>query len=449
MNDQYAELYSSYQWLVPSQFNMAQACLHRWAENSHEGRRTAIYTEDELGHVDSWSYTRLSETSNQLANGLLRMGVQPGDRVGIAMGQRPEAVASYMAIFSVGAVAVPLPGSLESGAIEACLRHAQARVALVDTLSGPDLLQAHMNYPELSQIVGLGFQHDNIIPWRTLLARQPATFKPIPLSASRPALLVYKNPADKPLKGVLISHGALIGSLPGFVASQNWFPNMAGPFWSPADWMSAEGLMSALLPALYFGRPVVAALGRFSGARALEILDRYGVTHAYFPAHQLGQMVSEAELATAPDMQLSLRAVAFNGAGDRNEAMYQWCERHLGVAPNIVLSTPEAPLFIGNSQHKWPAAPGSIGRPYPGHLVTVLDPLGLPCPADIAGELAVNRYDVNGHPDPALFQSYWNDPDATHARFIGDWWLSGVQARVDRHGNFWYMGPCTSAIQSP
>lgn len=449
MNDQYAELYSSYQWLVPSQFNIAQACLHRWAENSHEGRRTAIYTEDELGNVDTWSFSRLSETSNQLANGLVRMGVQPGDRVGIAMGQRPETVASYMALFSVGAVAVPLPGSLEAGGIEACMRHAQARVALVDTIAGPDLLQAHMNFPELSQIVGLGFQHDNIIPWRTLLARQPASFKPLALSASHPALLVYDTPARKPLRGAVLSHGALIGSLPGFVASQNWFPLMAGPFWSPADWMSAAGMLAALLPALYFGRPVVAALGRFSGLRSIEILDRYGVTHSYFPASLLAQMAAETSL-TPPQASSALRAIAFDGDSDDNESLYRWCEQYLGIAPNIVLGAPEAQLVVGNSQHKWPAPPGSIGRPYPGHLVTVLDSKGLPCPADVAGELAVNRYDVNGHPDPALFQGYWNDPAATEARFVGDWWLAGVRAKVDRLGNFWRVGSSeAAAIQSP
>src|SRR5690606_7122327 len=135
----------------------------------------------------------------------------------------------------------------------------------------------------------------------------------------------------------------------------------------------------------------------------------------------------------ARDAQLALRAVAIDGASERNEAMYQWCERNLGLAPNIVVGAAEVPLFIGNSQHKWPAVPGSIGRPYPGHLVTVLDAQGLPCPADVVGELAVNRYDVNGHPDPAMFQNYWNDPDGTQARFIGDWWLSGARAKVDRH----------------
>src|SRR5690606_3591554 len=135
-----------------------------------------------------------------------RMGVQPGDRVGLAMGQRGEAIACYMSIFSVRAIPVPLPTSLGAGRIEGCLRYAQARVALADPISGPDILQAHMRYPELSQIVGLGFQHDDIIPWRTLLARQPTVFKPTPVSASRPALLFYSGESGSPVKGTVVTH---------------------------------------------------------------------------------------------------------------------------------------------------------------------------------------------------------------------------------------------------
>lgn len=86
MNDQYSELYPSYQWFVPSQFNIAQACVHRWAENPVEGRRIAIFHENELGQREVWTYSRLSETANQLASGLVKMGVMPGDRVAIVMG---------------------------------------------------------------------------------------------------------------------------------------------------------------------------------------------------------------------------------------------------------------------------------------------------------------------------------------------------------------------------
>src|SRR3546814_1315275 len=127
MNDQYSELYPSYQWFVPSQFNIAQACVHRVAENPVEGRRLAIFHENELGHREVWTYSRLSETSNQLASGLVKMGVLPGDRVAIVMEQRPETVASYMAVFSVGAVALPLSPRLSTDGLAARLNHADTR----------------------------------------------------------------------------------------------------------------------------------------------------------------------------------------------------------------------------------------------------------------------------------------------------------------------------------
>jgi len=438
MNDQYAELYSSYKWFVPSQFNIAQACVHRWAENSHEGRRIALYAEDEAGQADIWSYTRLAETANQLANGLLRMGVQAGDRIAVAMGQRPETAAAYTAIFCVGGVAMPLAATLSVQQLEARLRNAEARVAIVDAASGPDLVQAQMNYPGLSQIVGLGFQHDNIIPWRTLLARQPASFRPMPTRSSSPALLMYPDGADA-TKGALLAHGALIGSLPGFVASQNWFPNEAESFWSPAGWTTLPGLLASLLPALYFGRPNVAALGRFSVTRMFEIMERYQVSHAFFRPETLLQAADELP-APRERFRLALRGIAMDGESNQAEAAFQWSRQALGVTPNTVFGQPEAWHILGNSHQKWPVQPGTIGRPYPGHLATVLDPMGKPCPAGVVGELAVNRYDVQGHPDPAVFLGYWRNDSATQARFSGDWCLTGALATVDKQGDFRYVG---------
>ena len=77
MKNQYPELYPSYLWLVPSMFNMADACTHRWAANTHEGRNVAIYYEDEAGRRDVWTYSRLSSTAQKLSNGLERMGLRP------------------------------------------------------------------------------------------------------------------------------------------------------------------------------------------------------------------------------------------------------------------------------------------------------------------------------------------------------------------------------------
>jgi acetyl-CoA synthetase len=80
-----------------------------------------------------------------------------------------------------------------------------------------------------------------------------------------------------------------------------------------------------------------------------------------------------------------------------------------------------------------------MGKAYPGHLVTVLDEAGRPCPAGVSGQIAVNRHDIHGFPDPGLFMSYWQDEAATQQRFLRDWYLTGERASIDRDGYFWYM----------
>lgn len=438
MNDQYPELYSSYQWLVPSTFNIAEACVHRWAENPHEGRRIALYCEDELGQRTVWTYTRLSQVSRQLANGLVKMGVAQGDRVALIMGRRPEMVAAYMAIFSVGAIAVPLSAQMETSALGACLRDAQARVAIVDAATGPGLLKAKAQFPALTQIIGLGFQHDWVIPWRTLLARQSDAFKVPQTRAASPALLLYRPRGNGAPQGVLLPHRALIGNLPGFVAAQNWFPAKRDIFWTPADWARSDGLMNALLPTLYFGHGIVGVAGPFSAAKAFKIMERYQVTNTFLSPQALTAMTTQVS-SPREHYQLALRAIMTTGAPLERTA-FDWCEHALAVTPNETFGQMEMNCVAGNSHQKWPSKPGSMGRAYPGHRLAILDSSGQPCRAGVVGNIALNKYDMHGHPDPVLFLGYWNNESATEAKFAGDWCLTGDQACVDAQGDFWHVG---------
>ncbi|HUH58720.1 MAG TPA: AMP-binding protein [Candidimonas sp.] len=446
MNDQYSELYPTYQWFVPSQFNIAQACVHRWAETPLEGRKIAIFHENETGDRQVWTFSRLSETTNQLANGLIKMGVKPGDRVALVMGQRPEAVVAYMAIFSVGAIALPLSALFGADGLAIRLRDAEARVAIVDAGTAPDLLEAQAQCPSLTQVIALEYQHETVIPWRSLLARQPITFKTLSTKSDSPALLLYTSGTTGSPKGALLAHSALIGNLPGFVASQNWFPQKGDVFWSPADWTWTGGLMDALLPTLYFGHPIVGTLGRFSVTRALEIMQRYRVTNTFLFPTAIKLMMQEEP---TPRAHYGLQLRAIMSAGESvGKVVFEWCQTALGITPNEMFGQTEMNYLVGNSCLKWPAKPGSIGRPYPGHQVAILDDDGEPCAPGQIGDIALNRYDTHGHPDPILFLGYWRDETATQAKFKGNWCLTGDLASVDDDGYYWYAGRSDDVFKS-
>src|SRR5690606_36569936 len=157
-----------------------------------------------------------------------------------------------MAIYSVGAIVVPLSPRFGPEALETRLRDSDARVAIVDYASSANLLTISDNCPNLNQIIGIGFVYERVLPWRSLLARQPSEFKQVMTRAADPAILLYTSGTTGAPKGALLPHSVLIGNLPGFVASQNWFPKPNDVFWSPADWAWTGGMMDALLPTLYF-----------------------------------------------------------------------------------------------------------------------------------------------------------------------------------------------------
>jgi acetyl-CoA synthetase len=85
-----------------------------------------------------------------------------------------------------------------------------------------------------------------------------------------------------------------------------------------------------------------------------------------------------------------------------------------------------------------------MGRAYPGHRVAVIDEQGRECPRGTAGDVAVHRRDVHGHPDPVFFLGYWQNDDATRAKYTGDpadsWCRTGDMAVMDGDGYLWYQG---------
>src|SRR5512141_1428306 len=102
----YEELYRQFRWQVPERFNIGVEVCDRWAVR--DPGKLAIVAVDVSGRARDVSYGWLRETSNRLANALAANGIQCGDRVAILLPQAPEVAAIHIAIYKLGAIALPL-----------------------------------------------------------------------------------------------------------------------------------------------------------------------------------------------------------------------------------------------------------------------------------------------------------------------------------------------------
>ena len=463
--DAYSRLHQAFGWQLPQHFNMAEVCSARWARAPDASKRIAVIAHQPGAEPLFHSYFALQDAANRLSNGLRALGVRRGDRVAIVLPQCFETAVAYMAVLQLGAVAMPLSPLFGPEALEYRLQDSDAVAAICDANTVGNLRAVRAACPALRRLIPVGLDAalpslDGETPWNSLLAQSRRAFTAIKTKADEGAVLIYTSGTTGPPKGALIPHRALIGNLSGFVCSQNWFgfdPQDASAasqavFWSPADWAWTGGLMDALLPTLYFGRPIVAFGGRFSPDTAFALMQQHGVTHSFlFPTALKAMMKAFPRPRDAfPGVRLQGLMSAGEAVGD---AVYHYCRDALGVVVNEMFGQTEINYIVGNcsmawagqahpggSAVGWPSRPGSMGRAYPGHRVAVIDDDGHECAVGVAGDVAVNRFDVHGDPDPVFFLGYWRNEAATLAKYSGDWCRTGDLATRDADGYLWYQG---------
>jgi acetyl-CoA synthetase len=437
-------------------------CSRRWAARSDAASRIAIRAYADGALQGSWTYAQLQEQANRLSNVLTSLGVKLGDRVAIVMPQRFETAVAYMAVLQMGAVAMPLSMLFGPEALEYRLQNSEAVLVIADALALPGLRLVRGACPLLRNVIGLGplyaTQEVAEINYAEALASAATGFVAVATAAEDPAILIYTSGTTGNPKGALIPHRALIGNLTGFVCSQNWFgfdgtdnAESKAVFWSPADWAWTGGLMDALLPTLYFGCTIIAQAGRFEPQGALDLLGRCGVTHTFLFPTAIKAMMKACPGAPRKTVQrqYGLKLQALMSAGEAmGDAVFGYCEKQLGVVPNEMFGQTEINYIVGNCAKHWKPKPGSMGMGYPGHRVAVIDEDGQECAVGVPGDVALNRFDVHGDPDPIFFLGYWKGESATADKFTVDWCRTGDLAVRDSEGYLWYQGRSDDVFKS-
>lgn len=431
-------LKARFRWALPATYNMAAAVSDVWAEA--DPQRLAIRHVLADGTSQDWTHAALNRAANRFANALQASGIVPGDRVALLLPQIPQTAIAHLAAYKSGAIAVPLAALFGLEALRYRLADSGARALVTDTAGLEKLAAIRDDLPGLDIVVSVDGPETGVAGFETLLAAASDRFETRATTPDDPALMIYTSGTTGQPKGVLHGHRVLLGHMPGIELSQNFLGRDGDLFWTPADWAWAGGLLNALFPALALGVPVVShATRKFDPEFAFHLLESQHIRNAFIPPTALKMLRS----VTAPSSRFKLDWRSVGSAGEALGAeTYDWFREEFGFPVNEFYGQTECNAVLGSASEQGVSRSGAIGKPTPGHEVAVIDGEGRPLPADSLGQIAVRR------PDPVMFLEYWNKPEATAEKFIGDWMVTGDQGRMDTDGYVHFVGRDDDIITS-
>jgi acetyl-CoA synthetase len=392
------------------------------------------------GAEDAITYGWLRQTSNRLANVLRAHGIARGDRVAILLPQAPEVAASHIAIYKLGGVALPLAVLFGADALSYRLQNSGATALISNALGIARIAEIRKDLPDLKLVLSLDGEADGALDFAATLARAASDFTPVDTAADDPAMMVYTSGTTGQPKGALHGHRVLIGHFPGVETHHDFFPQPGDRIWTPADWAWAGGLLNVLLPGLHYGVPVVARRAeKFDPEEAFALMARAKIRNAFIPPTALRM------LRAAPNPQsrhdIKMRSIGSGGESLGAET-YEWGKSAFGLTINEFYGQTECNIVLSACGALGVSKPGAIGKPVAGHTVAVIDSAGNPLKPGESGQIAVQR------PDPVMFLEYWGKPEATRAKFIGDWMTTGDQGVMDDEGYISFVGRDDDVITS-
>jgi acetyl-CoA synthetase len=434
----YNQLYRQFRWNIPARYNIGVDCCDKWAEA--DASRLAILHVLPDGREDRVTFGWLRETSNRLANVLRESGVARGDRVAIMLPQTPEVAAAHIAIYKLGAVALPIAVLFGPDALSYRLQNSGAKALLVNAAGLAKLSQIRAEVAGLTCVLSIDGVGDGAADFHGQLARASSDFTAVDTAAEDPAMMIYTSGTTGQPKGALHAHRILLGHLPGAELPHYPFPQQGDSYWTPADWAWAGGLLDTLLPSLHHGVPVIARkFEKFDSEEAFALMQKIGMRNAFIPPTALRMM------RAAPNPRgrynFKLRSMASGGESLGVEAL-EWGRSAFGLTINEFYGQTECNLVVGACEQLGALRVGSMGKAVPGHTVAVIDCDGQVAKPGEVGQIAVKR------PDPVMFLQYWGRPEATRDKFVGDWMTTGDQGTMDEDGYFTFVGRDDDVITS-
>jgi acetyl-CoA synthetase len=445
-------------WFVGGELNWVDSILHR-ANDKMQADRPAIIAENEAGEIVTVTYVELKRQVEGFASGLIKLGIRPGDRVGLLMESGIEAVVSLLAIPYIGAIVVPLFSGFEVDAVCSRLSAAGARAIIGTSVfyrrgrpveTGRTLAEAVARLPAVEfLILKPGKDHSvtgsNAVNWRELLLEPTPGTSARRMSANDPFMIIFTSGTTGKPKGIVHTHGGFPikvvhdatifydlreGDRFLWPADMGW---VAGPIFTAATLMRGATMIC------YDGAPDAPDWSRVS-----RMVERHQVTHlGVSPTLIRGLAAHEAE-ACAGDVH-SIRMMITSGEAIAPEP-FNWLRRTFGhgTAPLInYTGGTEASGALLSSVIVKPIRPAGFNTVSPGISAFVASGDGTRLAGSV-GELAVAA------PFLGMTQAFWDDRERyldTYWRSVPGLWVHGDLAIEEADGHFFLLGRSDDTIK--
>jgi acyl-coenzyme A synthetase/AMP-(fatty) acid ligase len=398
----------------PARFNAARYGL---AENARlRPDKTALVMVGD-GTVERLSFGAVERAVRGIAAGLLGLGLRPGDRVMIRMGNEVDYVLVHFGALAAGLVSLPSSPQLTEGEAAFLMENSGAAALVVG--SGCTVA------PE-----ALGDRLLLDAPTIAALKAGPPLPDYADTAADDPAMLIYTSGTTSRPKGVLHAHRAAYGRRPML---DHWLGLTESDVMLHAgtmNWTYTLGV--GLSDPWSVGATAVLYNGPRDPAVWPRLIAEYGAT-IFAAVPTLYRQILKYGGPEAHDLS-RLRYGCTAGEALPVELLAAWTEA-TGKPLYEALGMSEISTYI-SSGPTIPVRPGSPGKPQPGRRVAILPVEGepVPLPAGETGLLAVHRS------EPALMLGYWNRPEEEAEVMRGDWFVGGDLARFDEDGYLWFEG---------
>ena len=417
------------EWFVGGRINIAHNCLDRWAESG----RIACIWENEDGETRSITFAELRDEANRVANGLVSLGLEPGDRVALCLPMVPEVLSILYGCFKAGMTVTPIFAGFGAGAIAGRIEDSGARALF----TAESLMRRGKRLPLAEKMPG------TVEPilvggraWRELLAAQPPRFATASLDSEHRALMLYTSGTTGKPKGVVHTHAGCLAQM----GKEIWLAFDHRPedrfFWlSDIGWMM--GPWSILGNHLFGG-----TIFMYDGApdyptpmRLWEMIARHGITTLGVSPTAIRMLM---EAGRQPPPMPSLRLLGSTGE-PWDERSWRWYFERVGRGRLPIINISGGTEIVGCFLLPLPIQelkPCTLGSAAPGMAVEVVDENGL----SVRGR---KGYLVCTKPAPSMTRGIWNDPrrylETYWSRFPG-MWDHGDWASVDEDGHWFLHG---------